>query len=73
MASKSRATFVLVLIALTLVQMGFGAYGVIVTKFAKGKDFDPLVFSLYRDGCCFPVLFLAAYVAEKKISYPKLR
>ena len=63
----------LVWLALVVVQLGFGAYGVIVSKFAKEKKADPLVFSLIRDAGCFPVLLLAAFVSEKKIQIPSLR
>eukprot|EP00117_Sycon_ciliatum_P004307 scpid66188/ scgid8743/ len=62
-----------VLCALVVVQVGFGAYGIVVTKFAQKNKANPLVFSLFRDLCCFPVLMLAAFVAEKKIMLPTLR
>lgn len=60
-------------LALVIVQLGFGAYGVIVTKFAKEDKADPLIFSLIRNGCSFPVLLIAAFVAEKTIQVPSLR
>lgn len=63
----------LVWLALVVVQLGFGAYGVIVSKFAKENKADPLIFSLIRDAGCFPVLLLAAYVSEKKIQIPSMR
>ena len=63
----------LVWLALVVVQLGFGAYGVIVSKFAKENKADPLIFSLIRDAGCFPVLLLAAFVSEKKIQIPSLR
>lgn len=62
-----------VLLALVVVQTGFGAYGIVVTKFAQENKANPLVFSFIRDACCFPVLMLAAFVAEKKIMVPTLR
>ena len=63
----------LVWLALVVVQLGFGAYGVLVSKFAKEKKADPLIFSLIRDAGCFPVLLLAAFVSEKKIQIPSTR
>jgi len=60
-------------LALVVVQLGFGAYGVVVSKFAKENQADPLIFSLIRDAGCFPVLLIAAYVAEKTIQVPSLR
>ena len=59
--------------ALIIVQLGFGAYGVIVSKFAKNNKADPLVFGLIRDAGCFPVLILAAFIAEKSVKVPSLR
>lgn len=63
----------IVWLALVVVQLGFGAYGVIVSKFAKENKADPLIFSLIRDAGCFPVLLVAALVAEKTIQIPSLR
>ena len=63
----------MVWLALVVVQLGFGAYGVIVSKFAKENKADPLIFSLIRDGGCFPVLLIAAFVSEKTIQIPSLR
>ena len=60
-------------LALVVVQLGFGAYGVIVSKFAKENKADPLIFSLIRDAGCFPVLLMAAFVSEKKIQIPSVR
>ena len=73
MAPNARAPLWTVWVALVGIQLGFGAYGVIVAKFAKNEKADPLVFSLIRDGFCFPVLLLAALVAEKKVQVPKFR
>ncbi len=50
-------------ISLLFVQLGFGAYGVITSKFAKGS-MPPYIFALYRDLLTFPVLMLAAYFVE---------
>ena len=54
-------------------QVGFGLYPVIVKKFASEKKADPLVFSFYRDFCCFPLLFLCALIAERKIMFPRIK
>lgn len=62
-----------VLCALVTAQLGLGAYGVIVTKFAKGSKADPLVFCLLRDTGAFPVMMLAAFLVEGKLSMPSLR
>lgn len=59
--------------ALLTAQLGFGAYGVIVSKFAKGSKADPLVFCLLRDLGAFPVLLTAAFLIEGKVSVPSLR
>jgi len=59
--------FASVCIALVAIQAGFGFYGVLYKKFAQGAKIEPLVFCLHRDVACTPVLFLAAYVAEKRI------
>ena len=63
--------FVGVCCALFSIQLGFGAYGVLYTKLAKGAKTAPLIFCFYRDSGCAPVLFLAAYVAEKRIQFIK--
>ena len=73
MEPRKTSTLGMVWLASVVIQFGFGAYGVIVTKFAKNNNADPLIFCLYRDGGCFPVLFLAALVAEKEIKIPKKR
>ncbi|XP_066934393.1 uncharacterized protein [Clytia hemisphaerica] len=65
--------FVAVFIALLALQIGFGAYGVIYTKLAKGAKTTALVFCFYRDAGCTPVLFLAAYVAERRIQFIKTK
>ena len=71
--SIKMASVWVVWLALVVVQLGFGAYGVIVSKFAKENKADPLVFSLIRDAGCFPVLLMAAFVSEKKIQIPSIR
>ena len=63
----------MVWLALVVVQLGFGAYGVIVSKFAKENNADPLIFCFFRHGGSFPVLLIAAFVAEKTTRIPKLR
>ena len=59
--------------ALVTAQLGFGAYGVIVTKFAKGSKADPLVFCLLRDSGAFPVMLFTAFLLEGKLSMPSPR
>lgn len=54
-------------------QVGFGLYPVIVKKFATENHADPLIFSFYRDLCCFPLLFLCALIAERKIMFPRIK
>ena len=63
----------IVWLALVVVQLGFGGYGVIVSKFAKENQADPLVFILIRDAGCCPVLLLAAFVSEKSVQILSLR
>jgi len=59
--------------ALVVVQLGFGAYGVIISKFAKEDKADPLIFCFFRDTGSFPVLLIAASLSEKKVQIPSLR
>lgn len=59
--------------ALVVAQLGFGAYGVIVTIFAKNSKTDPLVFCLLRDTGAFPVMLIVAFFLEGKVSFPSLR
>ena len=59
-------------LSLLVVQLGFGAYGVIISKFAKENQADPLIFNLIRCGGSFPVLLIAAFVSEKRIQIPSL-
>ena len=64
-----------VCVGMVVVQLGFGLYPVVVKKFADSEDApkaDPLILSFYRDLCCFPVLFLCAFVAERKFPIPTL-
>ncbi|XP_003387276.1 PREDICTED: WAT1-related protein At5g45370-like [Amphimedon queenslandica] len=65
----------LVILGLAVVQLGFGGYPVVIKKFADSKESkaDPLILSFYRDLCCFPVLFLCAFVAERKVMIPSLK
>jgi len=63
----------LVWLALVVVQLGFGAFGVVISKFAKENQADPLIFCLIRDAGSFPVLVLVALVSEKKFQIPSLR
>lgn len=44
----------------------------IVKKFASNKNTDPLIFSFYRDLFCFPLLFLCAFIVERRIMFPRI-
>jgi drug/metabolite transporter (DMT)-like permease len=63
----------LVFAAAVAVQVGFGLYPVIVKYFAARNNANPLIFSFYRDVLCFPVLFVCALAAERKILIPRCR
>ena len=58
--------------ALVAAQLGFGAYGVLVTVFAKYSKAD-LVFCLLRGAGAFPVMLIAAFFVEGKVSMPSVR
>lgn len=60
-------------IALVVVQLGLGAFGVVVSRFAKEDRADPIVFGLIRNGASFPLLFLAAFIAEMSVKTPAVR
>ena len=45
------------------VQIGFGGYSVVLAVYGKGH-INPVVFSLFRDSCAFPILLTAAYLKE---------
>ena len=60
-------------VALVVVQLGLGAFGVVVSRFAKEDRADPIVFSLIRNGASFPLLLVAAFIAEKSIQTPAPR
>ncbi|KXJ22509.1 WAT1-related protein At3g45870 [Exaiptasia diaphana] len=67
------ASMCLVLVALVVIQLGFGAYGVVVAKFAVKSKADPLIFSMIRDAGAFPVILLAGFISERRLDVPKLR
>ena len=71
--SVSKKELGFVWLASVIVQLGFGAYGVIIAKFAKENDADPLIFHLYRKTGAAPMLFVAAYIAEGHVIVPKIR
>ena len=73
MAGNARVPTWLAICAVVASQAAFGAYGVVVAKFAQKNHANPLVFSLIRDACSVPLLLLAAVVAEKKILIPTPR
>jgi len=62
----------LIVLALVVVQIGFGGYGIVLKYFAQDAKADSLVFSICRDGFAAPVLILAAAVAERGIWLPRL-
>lgn len=73
LTSDSKTGLAFVWLASVVVQLGFGAYGVIVTKFAKTNNADPLIFCLYRDGGAAPVLLIAAFIVEGHVVVPSRR
>jgi|EP01047_Picozoa_sp_COSAG01_P048299 drug/metabolite transporter (DMT)-like permease len=60
-------------IAMVVVQIGFGGYGIVLKKFAQAAHENAVVFSFFRDGCCFPVLLAAAVLIEGGPKVPKSR
>lgn len=63
----------MVWLALVIVQFGFGAFGVLFSKFIKERKADALIFSLFRDAGSLPVFLIAAFILEKKVRIPSLR
>ena len=49
--------------------MDFGLYPVVVRKFAADTA-KPLIVALYQDLGSFPLLFLCAVIAERKLMFP---
>jgi drug/metabolite transporter (DMT)-like permease len=43
----------------------------VLKKFAEGAHANAVVFSFFRDGCCFPVLLIAAALLEGGCKFPK--
>eukprot|EP01006_Ploeotia_vitrea_P066701 TRINITY_DN95514_c0_g1_i1.p1 TRINITY_DN95514_c0_g1~~TRINITY_DN95514_c0_g1_i1.p1 ORF type:complete len:373 (-),score=25.43 TRINITY_DN95514_c0_g1_i1:68-1186(-) len=70
---KGALHWTLVFGAAITVQIAFGAYGVLVKKFAAANNHGAkaLIFSMYRDMFCFPVLLLAASLIEIPLVRPK--
>eukprot|EP00056_Hartaetosiga_gracilis_P004940 m.79719 g.79719 ORF g.79719 m.79719 type:complete len:191 (-) comp11987_c0_seq2:902-1474(-) len=60
-----------VIVALVVVQIAFGGYGIVIKAFAKDANADALVLSMFRDLFCAPVLLIAAVVFEKKLVIPR--
>jgi len=71
--TDKKVKFFYVCVALITLQAGFGAYGVVYTKLAKGSKVEPLIFCFYRDGGCAPVLFILSFFLEKKLLVPQVR
>ncbi|EDO32641.1 predicted protein [Nematostella vectensis] len=65
------ASYYKVLLALVIVQLGYGGYGVIVAKFAKSQNVNPVLFALTRLGGAFPVLLLTSVIFEQGLQIPK--
>eukprot|EP01047_Picozoa_sp_COSAG01_P039923 COSAG01_NODE_3326_length_6222_cov_19.423834_5_plen_426_part_00 len=57
--------------AMVVVQAGFGGYGIVLKMFAQAAHANAVVFSFFRDGCCFPCLLLAATLIEGGPKVPK--
>ena len=53
------------------VQIGFGGYSVVLAVYGKGH-INPIIFSLFRDTCAFPILLTAAHVFEG-VRLPKVK
>lgn len=67
------ASMWLIWAALVVIQLGFGAYGVVVARFAVKNKADPLIFSMIRDAGAFPVILLAAFISERRMNLPQIR
>eukprot|EP00040_Diaphanoeca_grandis_P030306 m.178966 g.178966 ORF g.178966 m.178966 type:complete len:422 (+) comp31953_c7_seq1:329-1594(+) len=68
--AKKKVPFWVIALALIVVQTGFGAYGVIVYKFARFAHANAIVFSFYRDVGCWPVLLLTGRILEGPLRFP---
>lgn len=62
----------LILACLVIVQVGFSGYSIVLQAFAKNAGADSLVFSMFRDAFCAPVLFVAAVIIERGVHMPRL-
>ena len=62
---------ILAIFLMCCVQFGFGGYSVILEVYGKGH-INPVVFSLFRDSCAFPILLTAAALIEG-IRFPKMK
>jgi len=54
--------FIWLVFILFLIQIGFGSYGIVLKALAA--QVDPLVFSMFRDAACFPLLYVVALLVE---------
>jgi len=61
---KKIIQFVKVIIALLVVQTGWAGFAIILKEDAQGGNINPLIFSMYRDTLCFPLIFVAACIVE---------
>ena len=69
---SSAPSLALLVLALITVQVGFGGYGIVLKKYAKGAHTDALVFSICRDGFASPILLIAAAIFERGLPMLKL-
>ena len=63
---------VLAVCLMCCVQVGFGGYSVVLAVYGKAGHIDPVVFSLCRDACAFPILLAAAALLEG-VRWPRYR
>eukprot|EP00510_Aplanochytrium_minuta_P004022 CAMPEP_0184022918 /NCGR_PEP_ID=MMETSP0954-20121128/10967_1 /TAXON_ID=627963 /ORGANISM="Aplanochytrium sp, Strain PBS07" /LENGTH=101 /DNA_ID=CAMNT_0026305535 /DNA_START=99 /DNA_END=401 /DNA_ORIENTATION=+ len=63
---SSKPKVVVLVLGAVFVQVGFGAYPVVLKAFSESTQFNTVVFSFFRDILCFPVLLLAAIFVEGK-------
>lgn len=69
--SRMAVSTAVVILACIVVQIGFGGYGIVLKKFAQGAHANAVVFSFFRDGCCFPVLLVTASILERGPKFPR--
>ncbi|EDO32656.1 predicted protein [Nematostella vectensis] len=65
------ASLLKVWLALVIVQLGYGGYGVIVAKFVKFHNVNPVLFAFARLGGAFPLLLVTSVIFEQGLQIPK--